>query len=192
VEWEAYHSGGTLAGSAKSVPTIMTRVRDTAIVRLWAGSASPFSEKPEPPLGPTYGFVDQWASLLALERDSLSPAQKVVYADTGVPNSGPIPDYVGPSAGSGTAILPAHGAANIAAWKVQRLAQGAYMLKIPGLAPETRVEVSLFDLTGKRMGVWTLTSGAGVLQWNPGLLKPGTYVIGLKAPNLSGRKIVLL
>jgi hypothetical protein len=192
VEWEAYHAGGKLAGSAKTVPTILTRARDTAIVRLWAGSSSPFSEKPEPPLGPTYGFVDQWASLLALERDSLSQAQKVVYADTGVPNSGPVPGYLGPSAGSGTAIAPTHAAANVAAWKLQRVAYGAYEMRIPGLAAQTRVELALYDLTGKRIGSWTLMSGVGTLLWNPGLIKPGTYVIQLRGPNISGRKVVLL
>jgi hypothetical protein len=187
---EAYSIQGTLLGTIKNVPTLVSNMSDSSLMRIWAASTSPFSEKQEPPLGPTYGFVDQWASLLALERDSLSPALKAAYADTGVPNSGPVPGYLGPSTAS--SISNATGRAQVSAWKLERLARGAYVMRVPGMVPGTRIELALFDLTGKRIGQWYLTTGADRLTWNPGLIKPGTYVIQLKGPNLSGRKIVLL
>jgi len=193
LEWEAYRAGGVKIGSVKAVPTTTTKIRDTAIAQLWAGSASPYSDKVEQLLGPTYGFVDNWASLLALERDSLIPGIATTYADSGVPNAGPIPDYSGPVIGSWdpTSIRSVL-KTGPSAWKLERMSQGSYTLRIPGLASGARVELTVFDLNGKRVGTWNLTAGAGFLHWNSGLIKPGTYVIQLKAPNVSGRKIMLL
>jgi hypothetical protein len=186
LEWEAYHSGGALVGVAKSVPTILSKIRDTGTVVLWAGSNSPFSETKESQLGPTYGFVDQWASLLAMERDSISASAQTAYADTGVPRAGPIPNYPGPSG-----ITPASSVTNIA-WRLERTANGVILLRIPGLASGVRIELALYDLSGKRVGSWFVTAESGMLRWNAPSVRSGTYLLRIKGPNISGSKLILL
>jgi hypothetical protein len=191
LEWEAYRSG-TFAGRAVTVPTSLGIAQDTGSVLLWAGSSAPFSESNETLLGPRYGFVDTWASLLALERDSLSVEQKAAYGDSGVPRSGPIPDYLGPSPGTGgTAIAGAARETNVSTWRLEKSAKGTYLLRIPGLTAGDRIELTLHDLDGKRRGSWVVTAEAGLLRWNPAV-RSGTYVLRVQGSGIQGSKIILL
>lgn len=85
VVWTVYDFEGKVAASYKQTPKLFQRDQDTAMAILWAASSAPFSEGRENPLGPVYGFVDGWASLLALEKDALDPASQIALAAGGVP-----------------------------------------------------------------------------------------------------------
>ncbi|MCD6023307.1 MAG: Vault protein inter-alpha-trypsin domain [Fibrobacteria bacterium] len=190
VEWAGYQGNGQLLGRVKRSSAVFTAAQDTGMALVWAGSTAPFSEVKEYYLGPHYGFVDANASLLALERDSIKGA----YADTGVPYAGSIPDYLGPSSppstGNPNSILG--GARNAASWRIERAADGMLRLRVPGLAAGERVELSLVDLKGKRVGSWMLTAEAGLLRWNAGALRAGTYLLRLKGKRVEGEKLITL
>ena len=191
VEWEAFRSGN-LTGRAVTVPTKMGSPQDTGSVLLWAGSAAPFSEANESQLGPRYGFVDTWASLLAVEGDSMSAEQKIAYGDSGVPRSGPILDYLGPSAGSGTSsVSGAAGASDVSGWRLEKSSKGIYLLRIPGLIAGARVELALHDLDGKRRGHWIVVAEAGVLRWRLDV-RSGTFVLRVRGSGVMGSKLVVL
>jgi hypothetical protein len=190
VEWEAYHANGSLIGTARTAPALFQATQDTGTALLWAGSAAPFSETIERPLGPTYGFVDPWASLLALERDSTSAPVKAAYADTGVPRAGPIPDYVGPAPGT----TPVLGTAtnSLGAWRVERIASGQLLIRVPKLAAGLSVEISLHDLTGRRLESAIVVSTSGELRWKPVTARSGTYLLRLKGPGIEGARAIML
>jgi hypothetical protein len=190
VEWAAYQSTGQLLGSLKRVPAILSASNDTGTVLVWAGSSLPYSEVKEYYLGPHYGFVDANASLLALPRDTIAGT---AYGDTGVPQAGPIPDYLGPSTPGGpiTSIAPGQ-AAGSGEWRFERMGKGMMRLRIPGLVAGTRVELILTDLNGRRVGAWMLTAEAGLLRWNVSGIRAGTYLLRLRGDKVEGEKLILL
>jgi hypothetical protein len=191
VEWEAYKADGQLLGRSKTRPFLISADNDTATVLTWAGSSSPFSEVKESALGPAYGFVDASASLLALEKDSLSASQGTAYADTGVPRSGPMayplpnPQNPGPIGILGTA-------GDAKSWRFERASSGMMTIRVPKLAAGAKVEIELVGLDGKRVGLWTVTAEAGLLRWNVSGLRPGAYLLRLRGPNLRGERLLTL
>ncbi len=200
LEWQAFDQKGKPLGAGKTGPKIIEHANDTAIAILWAGSTSPFSEKKELPLGPIYGFVDRWASLLALEKDSLNPANVKTYSDSGVPRISNanlltiLPNYK-----EGQVIdLPTsieaitNTLSNPSAWKLEKSREGMIVLRIPGLASDLKVEVEVYDLTGKRFGNWNIQAETGLLRFNASTIQAGIYVLKIRVAGLQGIKRIAL
>jgi hypothetical protein len=199
VEWEAFDLKGKSLGRAKTGPWKLENPEDTAIAVLWAGSESPFSEnRQEPALGPVYGFVDRWASILATPKDTLKNPS--AYGDTGVPRLdnkeilAELPNYEGGVITDPTAIVNAGlaGISNPSAWTLERSRGGAFTLRIPGLARGLRVEVEIYDLSGKRVGYWPAVSETGLLHLDGGTLRAGAYLLKLKCGAFQGVKRIAL
>lgn len=193
LEWEAFDVAGKRIGTAKSLPKAVGAPEDTSIAVLWAGSESPFSEnRKEPPLGPVYGFVDRWASLIGVPKDTLKSA--ATYADTGVPRVAParlsdvLPNYQPGDAPSGgpTGILARLGGfGEPARWVLERNRAGL-VLRIPGLEAGLAARVELFDLSGKRAGAWNLRSEAGALRFAAAVPASGAYLLKV---SMQGRQM---
>jgi hypothetical protein len=203
LKWEAYDRAGKLVASTETVPKILNRVQDTAVAILWAGSDKPFSEKKELPLGPVYGFVDRWASLLSLKKDSLSNAS--TYADTGVPNiantdiKNVIPNYDGqltnPNGNGGgvsSSIARIGSLTNPGVWRVERGRGNTLLVHIPGMAMGLTVEAELFDLSGKRASLWSNHSGSESLTLDISNLRSGLYLLKIRVAGIQGVKRITL
>lgn len=195
LEWEAYDQDGKPLGSMKSKPKIIEQAKDTAIALLWAGSGSAFSEKKELPLGPVFGFVDRWASLLSLQKDSLAGA----YGDSGVPRianeriTDVIPNYDGEFTSNPSAIAAmASGLANPASWRIERAQGGRLIIRIPGLARGLEAELELFDLAGKRAGYWSPRSEDGALSVDASRLRSGVYLLKIRVAGMRSAKRIAL
>jgi hypothetical protein len=85
LQWEAFDASGKLLASAMVKSAVQQGGTDTGMAVLWAASDMHFSEKKELPLGPVFGFIDDWASLLSLPGDSVTPALAAYYDAHGVP-----------------------------------------------------------------------------------------------------------
>lgn len=194
VEWEAWKADGKLLGRSKTRPFVIRADNDTATVLTWAGSAAPFSEFREPALGATYGFVDASASLLAMARDSLSSSQGTAYADTGVPRTGPsdfpISNPVNPQEPNPSGLWPTLGDAKT--WRFDRAGAGLMNIRVPNLVAGARVEIELIGLDGKRVGLWVVIAETGRVRWNVSGVRPGTYLLRMRGPNLRGEKLLTL
>ena len=207
LEWEAYDVSGKLLGRTTSMPKVIENAEDTAIAVLWAGSSAPFSEKREAPLGPVYGFVDRWASLLSLPADSLRGDAAEAYADSGVPRianhtlkdvlpnfeDGQVSNPDNPKDPPTTVGLHARlGAlADPSQWRLER-SRGSLRIRIPGLAAGLSAEVEMFDLAGKRAGSWSPRSLEGSLNLASVAARPGVYVLKIRIAGLQAVKRVAL
>jgi hypothetical protein len=203
LEWQAFDSEGRLLNRVSLRPRILGGDGDTGLAVTWAASPGRFSELKEYPAGPAYGFADAWASLLALEKDSLPEPRKTVFADSGVPRivneniNDVIENYNGqvpPCCGNPTPIINASRPllADAATWRVERERGGIFALRIPGLDAGSRVELTLFDLGGRRMGSWSLLAEAGTLRWNSSGIRSGAYLLQIRAQGIQGIKKVVL
>lgn len=189
VSWEAYQPGGQLLGRTKVSTGIYSRAQDTGAVLVWAGSATPFAEVKEKYFGPVYGFVDVNASLLTLPRDSINGS---AYADSGVPYAGGIPDYLGPATPSIPATSIQGSLGDPSRWGIEYAGNGLMRVRIPGLVAGTVVELIVTDLNGKQVLRKTVVSEAGLLRWTTSGLRPGAYLMRLRASRFSGEKLLML
>ena len=210
LEWEAFDQSGKLLASAKTKPAVLGADGDTAVAILWAGSSAPFSEKKELPLGPVFGFVDRWASILALEKDSLDRDRNASLCGfRGAPHrqqgaQGRDPQLPG-RPGSGRRrrrrrhASPLPSSRRRACWGFPPIGSSSgpwtecSCFVSPdwpaGCAPRWR----LFDLHGRRLGDWMLTSGAGALRWNPsGIARGGLFLLKIEVAGLSATKRIAL
>ncbi len=204
LEWQAFDKAGKGIGSTRTVPTVMQHPQDTATALLWAGSASPFSEKKELPLGPTYGFVDRWASLLSLKKDSLNTAVASAYGDTGVPHIANaelkdiIPNYTeGDAPNNPASSLVAHmgqmgSLSDPSAWHIERARGNTLLIRIPGMSQGLRVYAELFDLRGKRAGYWSTGSEEGFLSLDISGIRPGMFLLKLQVEGVQSVKRITL
>ncbi len=203
LEWEAYDQTGKFLSRAKTGPALIGADGDTAIATLWAGSSAPFSEKRELPLGPVYGFVDRWASILALEKDSLDRDRGTVYADSGVPRivnkelKDVIPNYQDGQAPGGqvtTAIAARIGSlGDPSAWKIERARDGWLVLRIPGLIDGVVAKAALYDLHGRRLDASSLVSAGGGFRWNaPAAARGGVYLLKVEVAGISATRRIAL
>ncbi|MDQ3003000.1 MAG: hypothetical protein M3Y08_17275 [Fibrobacterota bacterium] len=196
LEWEAFDRDGRLMGTAKTLPVLIGKPEDTAIAVLWAGSGSAFSEKKELPLGPVFGFVDEWASLLATAKDSLKPD---TYSDSGVPRisneslKDVIPNYTSDYVPS--TVISAKQAGPLAepsTWRIERVRGGGLNIRIPGLVRGVAAEMDLFGPSGKRAGYWSARSEHGVFNLPAVAVRPGVYLLQIRvAGSISAKRIVL-
>jgi hypothetical protein len=85
ITWTVYDKQGEILETILQKPKVFKQAEDTTSAVIWAASIMPFSEGRENPLGPVYGFVDGWASLLALEKDAMNAKQQAAFAASGVP-----------------------------------------------------------------------------------------------------------
>ncbi|MBW8889360.1 MAG: hypothetical protein JF616_16515 [Fibrobacteres bacterium] len=198
LEWEAFDAAGKRIGSTKSLPQQIGGPEDTSIAVLWAGSESPFSEnRQEPPLGPVYGFVDRWASLIGVAKDSLKNAS--TYADTGVPRVVPaqlvdvLPNYK-PGDAPNTGIAARSDLARLAdpaRWTLERTLAGL-IIRIPGLSSGLDVAVELFDMEGKRAGSWSTRSESGAFRLTTPGLRSGLYLLKVRIAGMRMAKRIVL
>ncbi len=201
LSWEAYDRSGKLLATTTSVPTQFGKPSDTAVAILWAGSDNPYSEKHELPLGPVYGFVDRWASLLSMPKDTLPSASAAAYADTGVPHIANqnlkdiIPNYADGQVpvGDPTGLVAKVGSlANPDAWQVVRGHGNVLLVKIPGLVSGQQVELEWIDLMGKRAGTWSIKSGSGAFSLDVSHMRAGVYLLKIRVAGIQGTKRIAL
>lgn len=174
---------------------------DSSVAVLWAASASPFSEEKLPPLGATYGFVDRFASLLALESDAMDEEKAEVYADAGVPRFAiqgvevVLPDYdpdqiLDPGSPNNPVVLAL--APNTPSLYA-RSAPGGYEMRLPAEWAGREIELFLYDLHGRQVAArkvrvgedgWIRLPGAGI--------RTGTYLVAIRAEGVrTARRLVL-
>jgi hypothetical protein len=198
LEWEAFDAAGKRIGTAKTLPKRVGAPEDTSIAVLWAGSESPFSEnRKEPPLGPVYGFVDAWASMIGLPKDTLKNAD--VFADTGVPRVAPgqltdvLPNY---QPGDAPTTSLAADAARLgrfgdpAQWIWERTHAGL-SVRIPGFAAGVAVVAELFDMQGKRVGFGSTRSESGAFFLPAPDLRSGLYILKVRAGGVQMAKRIV-
>ncbi|MEO7425785.1 MAG: T9SS type A sorting domain-containing protein [Fibrobacteria bacterium] len=213
LEWQAFNAAGKLIARTTVKSKVLESPQDTGTAVLWAASASHFSEQKELPLGPVFGFVDEWASLLSMPSDSIGPSLAAFYDENGVPrisNSSikdVVPNYASdqvPNNPNGGAVDPNNpgqwttalvarlgSLGDPAVWRVRRSGSGI-SVAIPGLAPGMDAKVELFDLSGKLAGYWSPRSQAGSLTIASGALRPGIYVLKIRiAGKMSVKRIAL-
>lgn len=202
LEWQAFDKAGKSIGDARTVPTLIEHPQDTATALLWAGSASPFSEKKELPLGPIYGFVDRWASLLSLKKDSLTTAGASAYGDTGVPHisNTDLKDIIlnyaegnVPNNPTTTSLTTHVGSlSDPSTWHIERARGNTLLVRIPGMSQGLRVHAELFDLSGKRAGYWTTSSDHGFLSLDISGIRPGMFLLKLQVDGVQSVKRIAL
>jgi hypothetical protein len=205
-------AAGKLLARTLVKSTVFETPADTGAAVLWAAGVH-FSEKKELPLGPVFGFVDEWASLLSLPKDSVSAALYAFYNENGVPRianfsvKDVIPNYeegqvANPIPGNPTvptnpwnqptAIVAKLGVfADPAAWRVERLA-GGFLIRIDGMESGMTAVVELYDLAGKLVGNWAPRSEGGALNLSSAAVRPGIYLVRIRiAAKLAVKRIVL-
>jgi hypothetical protein len=174
---------------------------DSSIAVLWAASASPYADAKLPPLGATYGFVDRYASLLALESDAMSEEKAALYEKSGVPRFAiqgveiVLPDYepgqiLDPGfPGNQTTSIKPDGQSIFA----RSLGQGSYEIRLSHEWAGKEVELTLYDLHGKK--ITTLKLRVGQEGWirMPGVgMKAGTYLVAIRAEGVqTARRLIL-
>ncbi len=172
---------------------------DSILAILWAADAKSYAEKAESQKGTRYGFVDAASSLLALEEDVMSLADKKRYWETGVPRLAeneifktdpetgfifnapwfnPNPNLIVTSVGlqEGTPALTA------------RLINGGQGLRLTlpqdafgAGASSQAVTLVLYGMDGRIVGSWTINpSLGGDLELALPGLKPGLYMLKLE------------
>jgi hypothetical protein len=212
LEWEAFDASGKLLARTRVKSAVFETAADTGAAVLWAAGVH-FSEKKELPLGPVFGFVDEWASLLSLPKDSVSPAMYAFYNENGVPRianysiKDVIPNYEAgqvpnPIPGNPTdptnpwnmptAIVAKVGEfADPAAWRVERMG-GGFVIRIEGMEPGLAAVVELYDLAGKLVGNWAPRSEGGALTLSSAAVRPGIYLMRIRiAGKLAVKRIML-
>lgn len=182
--------------------------QDTGTAVLWAAAESNYSEKKELPLGPVFGFVDQWASLLSLPQDSVGNAMLAFYNENGVPRiannsiqdvipnyeEGQVPNNPGNPGNTGNTAIAAVGFGSLgdpSSWRVERM-QGGFIVRIPGLGQGITAVVELYDLAGKLAGNWAPRSEGGALTLSSAAVRPGIYLVKIRIAGKSTVKRVIL
>ncbi|MEO6098008.1 MAG: hypothetical protein ABIW76_21035 [Fibrobacteria bacterium] len=192
--WEAYDEKGKAIGATMTKPVQIDDANDTAVAVLWAGSGSAFSDKKELPLGPVYGFVDRWASLLSLQKDSLGSG----YSDSGVPRianvrlQDVIPNYDGDYRASAI-VVPSRipGLGNPDSWRIE-LSHGGLIIRIPGMNGNLSAELELYDLSGKRAGHWNARPAGGMFRVDASGVRSGVYLLKIRVGGIQSVKRILL
>ncbi len=216
LSWEAFDSNGKLLASTKVKSAVFETAADTGAAVLWSASEAHFSEKKEAPLGPSFGFVDEWASLLSLPKDSVSPALYAFYNENGVPRianfsvKDVIPNYLegqvanpldpgnpvgtpqNPNFPISTVLVAKLGAfADPSAWRVERM-QGGFVIRIDGMENGLSSVVQLYNLAGQLAGNWAPRSEGGALNLSSAAVRPGIYLVKIRiAGRLAVKRIVL-
>jgi hypothetical protein len=211
LDWEAFDASGKLLSRTRVKSAVYERAQDTGVAVLWAASPGHFSEKKELPAGPVFGFVDEWASLLSLPKDSVGPALFAFYNENGVPRianaslkdvipnyeEGRVPNPLVPvdpwNPNPVTTALAAKlgSFAYASTWRIERL-QGGFLIRIPGMAQGLNAKVELYDLAGKLAGNWAPRSEGGALNLSSAAVRPGIYLVKIRiAGRMAVKRIVL-
>jgi hypothetical protein len=203
LDWEAFDAAGKLLARTRVKSTVYQSAQDTGAAVLWAASPTHFSEKKELPVGPVFGFVDEWASLLSLPKDSVGPQLFAFYNENGVPRisnaslKDVIPNYApdqipNPNIPGGPTVpwnpnLPTTALAaklgsftEPATWRVERIQGGGFLIRIPGMADGMKAVVEMYDLSGKPVGNWAPRSEGGALTLSSAAVRPGIYVVKIR------------
>jgi hypothetical protein len=154
------------------------------------------------PLGPIYGFVDRWASLLSLKKDSLASAGAAAYGDTGVPHISNtdlkdiIPNYAEGNVPNNptnlSMIANAGSLSDPSTWHIERSHGNTLVVRIPGMSQGVRVYAELFDLSGKRAGYWSTGSDHGSLSLDISGIHPGMFLLKLQVGGIRSVKRIAL
>jgi hypothetical protein len=206
IEWQLHDALGKPLALYKQTTHATATENDTGLAVLWAGSASPFSENREPPLGPVYGFVDRSASLLALAKDTLKAAQTQTLPNGSVPrienadilavipnyNANTPPGQGGDGGFGGTAVLSALGASQN--WQLTFNSRTELVLHIPGLKGwQGMLRLRLIGVDGKQIKVWNVSpdsQGKVTLKVPMGTM--GLHVLRIEAQGFSVSKSVVI
>ncbi len=203
LEWRSFDATGKLLALVKTRSNAYNVAQDTNAAVLWAAADSRFSEKKELPAGPVFGFVDEWASLLALPKDSVPASLVAHYALSGVPRlanysikdvipnyaPGQVPFDPGNPGNPGSfpivtktqSLLSAKfgSFADASTWLMSRSPAGMSVL-IPGLLPDLETTVELYSLSGKKVGSWSPRSASGSIGIDIAGLHTGVYWIKVR------------
>lgn len=207
LEWAAFDASGKQLARAMVKAHVSEIPSDTNAAVAWAASPTRFSEKKELPSGPAYGFVDEWASLLSLPKDSISASRLAFYAENGVPRivnlslKDVIPNYeegkvvdpnippiipVDPWTQGPVVSLARLGTfPDATEWSIEKRNSG-FVIRIQGLAAGVQASVELFDLAGKRAGAWAARSEEGALNLSDAGVRPGIYFVKVR---IAGRMV---
>ena len=202
LDWEAFDAAGKLLSRTRIKSTIFLNPQDTGAAVLWAASPTRFSEKKELPVGPVFGFVDEWASLLSLPKDSVGPQLFAFYNENGVPRISnaslkdvipnyapdqvPNPNIPGPwNPNNPTTAINAINAklgsfTEPATWRVEKIQGGGFLIRIPGMADGMMAKVEMYDLTGKPVGNWAPRTEGGALTLSSAAVRPGIYLVKIR------------
>jgi hypothetical protein len=201
-------------------PQLVDNNSDKAIATLWAGSRDPFMEIQETFLGATYGFVDLYMSMLALEEDSLGATEQAKWELEGVPlltkddiippDTGayliqvvqPIAiemDMMAMTLAGETQNIIATGTKKVFSLdklKVSLVRDGITTLKI--ILPRDMIElneltITIYNINGTKIKSWILHDmQQGFLQLQAPDLKPGFYLIRLQGQGFNLTKRIML
>lgn len=149
LEWKAFNSQKKELATYKSVPTIQSIENDTLCVKLWAGTNSPVSDTSfTSNRGARYGVVDKQYSLLALEEDVVSQADKELLENRGLPFLKDDEIFVSEaSQTSQTSIREKLQQVNISMLTYNQMGSGSFRVLFPG--NETIKTLRIYDLGGR-------------------------------------------
>jgi len=168
-----FDENGDALASWETTPTWTDLVQDSIVPRLWAvaplrtSTLSDFASSAT--LGDVFGYVDPKFALLALNSDSLSRAQSVALADSGVP-------FLGASEIFGSARYKNPSDPNTG---IRRKATGKTHLSVVA-SGENRVRIDftgerpslleVLDVQGRVLVRWSAADLAGLshVEWTPG------------------------
>jgi len=173
LKWKVFDENGDALASWETTPTWTDLVQDSIVPRLWAvaplrtSTLSDFASSAT--LGDVFGYVDPKFALLALNSDSLSRAQSVALADSGVP-------FLGASEIFGSARYKNPSDPNTG---IRRKATGKTHLSVVA-SGENRVRIDftgerpslleVLDVQGRVLVRWSAADLAGLshVEWTPG------------------------
>lgn len=181
IRWDFWNEKGDSAARIEVTPNWASAAGDSVLPRLWARSEAPYSTVfASAKLGPLFGVVDPFYSLLAMPSDSLGRERQYALKDSGVPflTSQEIfatTGYGSESSGGNTAgirSVPKAGSLHISFLASRRTVS----ISLDGLEARS---VEIRDLRGRVVARFADVSGRKSLEWDLRDLSGGTVAKGL-------------
>ncbi len=168
IQWRAFDTEGKLLGEYTQKPPNIAGSGDTALLKMFASSAKAFSEVyKEGGLGPIFGIVDQWNSLLALPQDTLGGESASLLSDSGVPYLNP--NEIFKPLKSEIAIKEKKDRLSNSSLEIFQNANTHNVTVRFRVRQRDEAVVKIFDITGRLIGSWTFKNIIGpwvTFTWN--------------------------
>lgn len=147
IEWKAFDENKNILAVYNFIPKICNLPNDTFFVKLWAGTNNPVSDTSFlSNRGARYGIVDENYSLLALEQDVLSQAEKELLECGGLPFLADNEIFISNTDEKSLATRKLSKTV-IASPVFEYLGNGSFKIILPGNEQVTRIKI--FDLRGR-------------------------------------------
>lgn len=201
VQWEIYGDSGEVLQSWEDNPSWVDVGSDSVFPRIWAKSDMPLSKSFEDKdLGPIFGFVDPFHSLLATPSDTVGVERQEALRDSGVPfltwrEIFPRQGFGGENDGGGDPGTNAVGRRETSRQALQMAwlpAQRALRIQLEGLNAQ---EIIIRDLRGRVLAILPagLLAGKTSFDWKvPGHLHSGLLLVSVRTPtgDITGRMMI--